>query len=63
VDSARFGGLREGIDSHIAQLRSDLGEINFEKVEERVHAFYESDPISRVVPVASAKSQTEAGDQ
>jgi hypothetical protein len=63
VDSARFGGLREGIDSHIAQLRSDLGEASFERVEKRVHALYESDPISRVVPVDSAKSQTEAGDQ
>jgi hypothetical protein len=63
VDSARFGGLREGIDSHIAQLRSDLGEISFEKVEKRVHAFYESDPISRVLPVDSAKPQTESGDQ
>jgi hypothetical protein len=63
VDSARFGGLREGIDSHIRQLRSDLGEASFQKVEKRVHAFYESDPITRVVPLDSAKSQTEAGDQ
>ena len=63
VDSARFGGLREGIDSHIRQLRSDLREASFEKVEKRVHAFDESDPISRVLPVDSAKSQTEAGDQ
>jgi hypothetical protein len=63
VDSARFGGLREGTDSHIRQLRSDLREASFEKVEKRVHAFYESDPISRVLPVDSAKSQTEAGDQ
>jgi hypothetical protein len=63
VDSARFGGLREGIDSHIRQLRSDLGEASFQKVEKRVHAFYESDPITRVVPLDFAKSQTEAGDQ
>jgi hypothetical protein len=63
VDSARFGRLTEGIDSHIRQLRSDLREASFEKVEKRVHAFYESDPISRVLPVDSAKSRTEAGDQ
>ena len=63
VDSARFGGLREGTDSPIRQLRSELREASFEKVEKRVHAFYESDPISRVLPVDFAKSQTEAGDQ
>ena len=55
VDSARFVGLREGIDSHIAQLRSDLGEISFDKVEKQVHVFYESDPMFRVVPIDSAE--------
>ena len=57
VDSARFAGLREGIDSHIAQLRSDVGEASFEKVEKRVHALYESDPILRVVPLDSTSGQ------
>jgi hypothetical protein len=61
ADSARFDGRREGIKSHIAQLRSDLGEASFEKVERRARAFCESDPISRVVPVDSANSQTEFG--
>jgi hypothetical protein len=63
VDSAQFGGLRERIDSHIAQLRSDLGEASFEKIEKRVHELYESDPMSRVVPIDSAKSQSESGDR
>jgi len=62
----RQGGsaaIREGIDSHIAQLKSDLGEASFERVAKRVHSLYESDPISRVVPLDSAKSQPDAGDQ
>ncbi len=62
-DSAQFGGIRERIDSHIAQLRSDLGEAGFEKIEKRVHEFYESDPMPRVVPIDSAQSQFESGDR
>jgi len=58
-----LAAIREGIDSHFAQVKSDLGEAGFERVEKRVHALYEADPISRVVPVDSAKSPTEAGDQ
>jgi hypothetical protein len=63
IDSGRFAGLREGIDAHVKQLRLDLGETSFEKVEKRVHAFYESDPMPRVVPVGSAATQTEAGGE
>ena len=63
VDSAQFGGQRERIDSHIAQLRSDLGEASFEKIEKRAHELYESDPMPRVVPIDSAKSQSESGDR
>jgi hypothetical protein len=63
TDAARFAGLREGIEAHVEQLRLDLGETCFAKVEKRVHAFYESDPVPRVIPVDSTVTQTEAGDK
>jgi hypothetical protein len=62
-DLTRFSGPKQEIDSHIAQLRSELGEASFGKVERRARALGESESFSRVVPVDSAKSQTEVGDQ
>ena len=47
-----FGRQRkESIDSHIAQLRSALGDAGFEKIENRVRVMYQFDGRPRVVPV------------
>jgi hypothetical protein len=51
------------VDLHIEQLRSSLGEANFEKVKKRVHALYESDGLTRVVPVDAPEMQIKAGEQ
>jgi hypothetical protein len=63
VASAVGVNVRERIDSHIQQLRQDLSEASFEKIEKRVHALPLGDHRMRIVPKHSADAQPESSDE
>jgi hypothetical protein len=48
------------IESHIAQLKSDLGEAGFKKIEKRARALYESDGPGRVIAVDALETESKA---
>jgi hypothetical protein len=63
VASAVGVNMSERIDSHVQQLRQDLGEASFEKIEKRVRALPSVDHRMRIVPKRSADWQLESSDE
>ncbi len=56
-------GIRVERSLHIEQLKSELGDVGFAKIDRRVHVLYESEGLPRVVPLDAAETQSKVGEQ